>query len=206
MHIKTPSIPELDYQLVMNALREYAYPRKALSDLLARGDLVRVKKGLYVQSGFGIPPYSKEVLSNMIYGPSYISSEYALAYYGLIPEHVVEVTSVTTRKSKVFTSPVGKFSFMHVPVPYYSFGFIRKEFTTDERAFLIADPAKALADRVLKENGRFSVRSMKTFLFDNLRIDIEAFRNLDKSIFAEAARVTGRQSLEILRKVGDGTL
>ena len=197
---KLPSIPELDYQIVMDTLKEYAHPRKTLSDLLHRGVLQRVKKGVYVQTGFGIQPFSKEILANMVYGPSYISLEYALAYHGLIPERVIQVTSVTTRKTKAFQSSCGNFSYTHVPIEYYRFGFIR-QVLGDNRAFLIAEPAKAIADRVLAEKGRFSVRSMREFLFDNLRIDPSGFKTLDRNILTEAARLAGRQSLEILRKV-----
>ena len=46
-----------------------------------------------------------EVLANLIYGPSYVSYEYALTYYGLIPERVFEVTSATTQKNKMFNTP-----------------------------------------------------------------------------------------------------
>ena len=203
MRLLLPPLPELDYQIVMDALKGYAYPRKALSDALVRGDLVRVKKGLYVQSGHGIPAYSREVLANMIYGPSYISFEYALAYYGLIPERVEEVTSATTGKSKLFMTPAGRFSYMHVSTSYYSFGFGRKQLG-DERTVLIADPEKAVADRVIREKGGFSMRGMKEFLFDNLRIDEPGFRNLDRSVLAEASRRSGKQSLGLLLKVKDG--
>lgn len=184
----------------MDALKGYAYPRKALSDALARGDLVRIKKGLYIQSSRGIVLYSKEILANMIYGPSYISFEYALSYYNLIPEGVTEITSSTTGKSKFFNTTVGRFSYVHFPGAYYSFGFGRS-LINDERAFLIADPEKAVADRVLQENGRFSEKSMRQFLFDNMRIEPADFRNLDKSLLNEAARRAQRESLEIVCKV-----
>jgi hypothetical protein len=200
MRLKLPPLPELDYQIVMDAFQEYAFPRKALSDALARGDLLRVKKGLYVQSGPGIPRYSKEVLANMIYGPSYISFEYALAYYGLIPERVEELTSATIGKSKSFNSSIGRFSYTHVPGRYYRFAFGRKELE-DKHAFLIADPEKAVADRVLREKGRFSIRSMRQFLFDNLRIDPMEFKNLDSVLLSEASHLSGRHALEIICRV-----
>ena len=189
----------------MDALKAYAFPRKAISDALVRGDLIRVKKGLYVQSGRGILPYSKEILANMMYGPSYISLEYALAYYGLIPERVEEVTSVTTGKSKRFDTPIGRFSFTHLPLHYYSFGFNRKPLEED-RGFLLADPEKAIADRVLKERGRFSLKSMKLFLFDGLRIDQTEFQKLDADLFREASKLSGKQSLEILYRVREETV
>jgi hypothetical protein len=203
MRLNLPLIPELDYQIVMDSLKGYAYPRKALSDALARRELLRVKKGIYVQSGPGISPYSREILANMIYGPSYISFEYALSYHGLIPERVEEVASVTKGKTKSFTTPVGKFTYMHLSTNYYSFGFGQKQIEGG-RAFLIADPEKAVADRVFREKGGFTLRGMKDFLFDGLRIDEAGFRNLDKSLFAEAAARSGRRSLALLLKVKDG--
>lgn len=200
MHNLFPPLPELDYQIVMDALKDYSYPRKALSDAIARGDLTRIKKGLYIQSGRGIPFYSKEILANMIYGPSYISFEYALSYFGLIPERVEEVTSATLGKSKRFDTPGGTFSYRHFSNTYFSFGFSRKTLG-DGRAFLIANPEKAVADRVLLEKGRFTVTSMRRFLFDNLRMDQADFLKLDTDLFKAAAILTGRQSLEMLRKV-----
>jgi hypothetical protein len=65
----------------------------------------------------------------------------------------------------------------------------------------MADPEKAIADRVLLEKGRFSVRTMKQFLFESMRIDPGEFHKLDTSLFSEAARISGRHSLEILAKV-----
>lgn len=77
---------EFDYQILLNSLRGYAHPRKKITALLRKGEIIRVKKGLYI---FGAQhrrsPYCRELLANLIYGPSCISLEYALHYYGLIP-------------------------------------------------------------------------------------------------------------------------
>ncbi|MBW1855256.1 MAG: hypothetical protein JRJ00_11360 [Deltaproteobacteria bacterium] len=87
---------EFDYQTLLDCLEVYARPRDKISDLLKKGIIIRVKKGLYI---FGEEyrkiPYSMEILANLIYGPSYISLDYALQYYGLIPERIEAVTSVT---------------------------------------------------------------------------------------------------------------
>jgi len=131
-----PPIPEIDYQMVMDALKGYAFPRKKLSDMLSHGDLIRVKKGIYIQSGPGIPAYSHEILANMIYGPSYVSFHYALAYHGLIPERVEEITSATTGKNKLIDTPVGRFSYKHLGFDYFSFGFSRKT-VDNQRGFQI---------------------------------------------------------------------
>nr|HOP40619.1 hypothetical protein [Geobacteraceae bacterium] len=94
---------EFDYQTLLDAVRDYAQPRMKISSLLAKGVIVRVKKGLYI---FGEAqrrrPFCRELLANLIYGPSYISLEYALHYHGLTPERVEAVTSVTCGRSRSF--------------------------------------------------------------------------------------------------------
>lgn len=80
---------EFDYQTLISLLSAYSNPAMKISGLLKAGDIIRVKKGLYV---FGQRhrrrPYSLELLANLIYGPSMVSSNYMLAHYGLIPEAV----------------------------------------------------------------------------------------------------------------------
>jgi len=75
-----------DYQVLQAGLKEYRKPRDKVSALLAAGEIVRVKKGLYL---FGEThrrrPFSAELLANLIYGPSCVSLDYALAFHGLIP-------------------------------------------------------------------------------------------------------------------------
>ena len=97
---------EFDYQALMGALADYARPRDKVTDLLAKGIIVRVKKGLYI---FGEKwrrkPFSREILANLLYGPSCVSLDYALHYHGLIPERVEAVTSVTTKRGARFNTP-----------------------------------------------------------------------------------------------------
>jgi predicted transcriptional regulator of viral defense system len=78
---------EFDYALLTAALSEYAAPRQKINELLKSGVITRVKKGLYIFGpAYNQVPVCKEVLANLIYGPSCLSLEYALAYHGLIPE------------------------------------------------------------------------------------------------------------------------
>jgi len=197
MNFSLPPFPELDYIILMEALHSYRFPRKAISDFIKRGRLIRVKKGIYIQKGPGISPVSKSVLASLLYGPSYISYESALSYHGLIPEAVHEITSATAGKSKEMHTPLGIFRYVHLPKKYYSFGY-KSEPVDDYRSFLIALPEKAICDRVLLEKGRFFIKGMKSFLFENLRIDPEVFKNLDTGVFEEAAERYKRNSLHIL--------
>ncbi len=88
---------EFDCQTLLDVLKDYARPRDKITDLIRKGIIIRVKKGLYVLGDrFRTPPCSRELLANLAYGPSYISFKYALQYYGMVPERVEAVTSVTT--------------------------------------------------------------------------------------------------------------
>ena len=101
---------EIDYLFLVSALKHYARPREKISQWLKSGDLIRVKKGLYIFAGEAKESlYSLEVLANLIYGPSAISLSYALAFYGMIPERVSTITSITPKRCKKFGTPVGLF-------------------------------------------------------------------------------------------------
>ena len=109
---------ELDYLFLMNCLAAYKHPRDKLTALLRRKDLVRVKKGLYVfGKDYRHRPFSHEVLANLIYGPSYISFESALGYYGLIPEKVTRTTSACLKRNKHLKTPIGEFVYYYLQPP-----------------------------------------------------------------------------------------
>ncbi|MGD9141209.1 MAG: hypothetical protein PVJ42_06680 [bacterium] len=171
-----------DYQALTSALSDYSKPRDKITRLLASGAIVRIKKGLYC---FGESlrkgPLSREQIANLIYGPSYVSLDYALSYHGMIPERVEVVTSVTTRRSRTFTTPVGSFSYRTLQEARYSTGAILE--SGGNTAFLVATPEKALIDRVWTDR-RFSggrVADFEAYLLDDLRIDEEALSRLDES-------------------------
>src|SRR5660398_214421 len=101
---------EFDYLALLRSLQDYAYPRDKITTMLRRGDIVRVKKGIYVfGDAHARRPYSREILANMIYGPSYVSLDSALQYHGLIPEGVEAVTSMTMKRARRFATPTGLF-------------------------------------------------------------------------------------------------
>ncbi len=126
---RAPSV-EIDYRFVMDCLKAYKCPTMKLDHLIKIGALIRVKKGLFVLGErIAKKKYSLELLANKIYGPSYVSLEWALQYHGLIPERVVEITSVTTKRSKCFETPLGRFSYHRLTGPVYSERDSLKPFT-----------------------------------------------------------------------------
>lgn len=180
---------EFDYQILMDLLQGYDKPRDKIRALLKSRTILRVKKGLYVFGpGLSRKPYSREVLANLIYGPSYISLEYALSYHGLIPERVETVTSCTTGRSRLFATPVGRFRYRQIPLKAYPPGIQRQELDAG-RSFLIASPEKALAD-FLQADRRGSIRQkaeMEAYLFENLRLDRRMVRRMDARLLEHIA-------------------
>jgi hypothetical protein len=172
---------EFDYQTLLDVLRDYARPRDKISDLLRKGVVIRVKKGIYVLGDdYRSRPFSRELLANLIYGPSYVSLESALQYHGLIPEHVEAVTSVTTGRSRSFDTPVGRFTYRRIPLEAFSIGMNRVE-ESPERAFLIACAEKALADKIVAEHNIDAATAGRIleFLVENLRLDEDALAGLN---------------------------
>jgi len=191
---------EFDYQSLLDSLRGYAYPRKKITSLLHKGEIIRVKKGLYLfGEGQRRSPYCRELLANLIYGPSCISLEYALHYHGLTPERVETITSVTCGRSRHFKTPVGCFSYRMIPMAAFSIGIDRIELD-DGRSFLMAIPEKALADRVMTErrSGISTQKGLLIFLNDNLRIDPEMLRSLDSARLLAIAAAYRSRRLKVL--------
>jgi len=172
---------EFDYQSLLDCLKDYARPRDKISDLLRRGSIIRIKKGLYIFGDeYRRRPFSREILANLIYGPSYISLNYALQHYGLIPERVEAVTSVTTGRSRRFSTPVGLFTYHMISLEAFRIGMDRIEID-DGRAFLMATPAKALADELhhVRGIGIQTQKELSNYLEKNLRVDPAVLRELN---------------------------
>ncbi len=191
---------EFDYQTLIDCLEGYSNPRAKITQLLRKGIIIRIKKGLYIfGEAYRRRPYSKELLANLIYGPSYISLEYALQYYGLIPERVEAVTSVTSGRSRTFLTPAGLFTYRQIPVYALSTGMDRIELK-DGTAFLIATPEKALVDKIISDRGASVCTQIKLidYLENDLRIDMENLMTLNPVVLDNIA---GRYSSRKIKKL-----
>jgi len=94
----------------------------------------------------------KNYAANVIYGPSYLSLEYALSFYGLVPERVTDITCVTTLKTAVFDNPLGRYVYQHIKPEAFR-GFISMgEFPS---RFFMAGPEKAVVDFLYLNLGKF---------------------------------------------------
>ncbi len=95
--------------------------------MIRSGEIIRVRRGLYVPGNGN--SYSMKTLANRIYGPSYISFEYALSYHNLIPERLTTITSASLAKNrrKEFRTPVGTFVYHSFSPEVLFYGVTRGE-------------------------------------------------------------------------------
>ena len=177
-----------DYQCLLGALADYDNPRNKITRLLDSGLVVRIRKGLYCFGrSFRKRMPAREYLANLIYGPSYVSLDYALSYHGFIPENVVTVTSVTPIRSAEFATPLGNFSYKMLLGERYSYG--ADLVSAGDASFLIAGPEKALIDKVWVDK-RFSGRNVSDFgiyLTEDLRIESDMLNTLNQRLLLAIA-------------------
>ncbi len=120
------------------------FDRNNLSHWIRRGLLIRLRQGVYTFPEYLSKPDFSFYFANRMYKPSYVSLHTALAFYGMIPEAVVQITSVTTLKTISFTNSFGSFSYKNVREDLM-FGYDLKPIT-DGRTVQLAKPEKALLD------------------------------------------------------------
>ena len=197
---------EFDYLHLMYLLKEYKKPRDVVNRLLKDKSIIRIKKGLYIFGNmYQKVAFSPEILANLIYGPSYISYEQALSYYKLIPERVYEISSATSNRAKSFNTPVGVFSYKHIPLKYYSLGLQTLQSST-MREFIIAKPEKAITDILIQYNNLNSTDAVLEFLIEGMRISEDSIQNLDINLMKKIAQITSSKPIHVLLKALEGKL
>ena len=154
------------------------------------GKVIRLKKGLYVvDPSVSLVALSTELIANHIYAPSYVSMSSALRYYGLIPETVYTIQSMTIKHSRSFETPIGRFDYTFINREAFHIGIT--SINKQSYAFLMATPEKALCDLIANSpqvNLRYA-KDVEVYLEDDIRMDIDDFRNMDISVFEHYAEV-----------------
>ena len=120
------------------------FDRNNFSHWIRRKLLIRLRQGYYSFPEYLTKPDFGLYFANRIYRPSYISLHTALAFYGIIPEAVIQITSVTTLKTANFENAFGTYSYKSVREDLL-FGYDLKTFA-DGRTMQLAKPEKALLD------------------------------------------------------------
>ncbi len=113
-----------------------------LRNWVKKGHLIMLRRGLYAVAE-DVKKMDSMVFATKMYQPSYVSMEMALFFYGIIPEAVFTVTSVTTRKTKQFNTQLGNFSYQKIKKEAFG-GYETK--TNEKISFNMALPEKAMVD------------------------------------------------------------
>ncbi len=201
--LRSIETPYIDAQTLLVLLADYQKPREVILRMVKNEELIRLKNGVYLISekikrgNLTLVPF--EQLANFLYGPSYVSMEWALSFYGMIPERVHTVTSMTLGRNKEYHTMVGDFSYLTLPEKCYSVGVTQKETPDFLGGFLIASPEKALADLVFKTCRNLDKEQLKKELLESKRIDPQSFRELDRGLLDEIAKSYQTKSVLYLR-------
>ena len=146
--------------------------RRQLSRWTEAGRLHQLRRGLYALA----PPFQKVkphpfLVANQLVSPSYVSCQSALAHYGLIPEYVPVITSVTTGRPDRFDTPLGSYLYRHIK-PDFLRGYLLVDLGGRQQAF-VANPAKALLDLLYLQPGSDSPDYLTELRLQNLdRLDL----------------------------------
>jgi hypothetical protein len=132
------------------------------------GKLISLRRGMYAfPESFRCDPLNVSRLANELYAPSYLSTYWALGFYGMIPEMVVTYTSVTSRVTRTFTNTFGKFSYRNLK-PSAFFGC--RSVVMNDQPVMLAEPEKALLDLCHLESGAWTLERMREMRFQQMEL------------------------------------
>ncbi len=181
----------IDSLRMKDVLGDIRDKRGKIARMIDNGELTQLRRGLY-STRRDVNPLC---FAASIYGPSYISFETALAYYGLIPESVYEIISATIKRSKDFETFFGRYRFRPIPEAVYPIGIERE--TVSGIPFLIASPTKAVCDHIAREPRMRSMLDVRRWA-ELMRFDGDM--ELDIEIIRECAEKYNRPSVRFLQR------
>ncbi len=179
----------INHASLQNILANFGYQNinDKINHLKQKRVIIALKKGIYIHNSLtNHIIYSKELISNHLSPqPSYISLDYCLSYYNLIPERVYEITAITTGRDKKFETELGVFSYKKLKKELFDLGI--KIETKNEVNFLIATKEKSLCDKLYLNTLPYltSQKNLIDFLENDLRISIDDLLNFDTEIIKE---------------------
>ena len=176
---------------------DYANPIDKIKREADKGFLIRLNRGLYETN----PNIEPHLLASVILSPSYLSFEYALSYYGLIPERVYEITSASLliHKNKTFVNKIGRYTYSDIPPSIFSEGLVYIE--DNGYGFRIASKEKAICDSLYKWRTVHNIEELKELLFVDKRIYEEEFETCDYALLLRLGPLYHRKNLDLLVKL-----
>ena len=193
----------IEHSLLLSILKKFNYQNcnDKIARLRKQGVLTLLKKGVYLYEPIAQSQVCREQISNILYGPSYVSLEYALSYYGMIPERVYALTALTTNRSKSFKNSCGDFKYFQISPRLFSIGLEIR--SVGKISYLMASREKALCDKIymLRDVDLRSKKKMRECLEDDLRIDLEEVYGARLEIFEQYFQISKSKKIEMLKKI-----
>lgn len=159
-------------------LRFPFFDTKNLINWQKKGYIIKLRNGYYLFTNQKIDEHALSLIANKLYSPSYVSLETALYHYGVIPEAVFCITSISTRKTKSFHTPLGLFQYASIK-PSLFFGYKLLQGTYDPH-LKIATLEKCILDFLYL---RSEINDYYAFLA--LRWNKLALKNIDFVLLEE---------------------
>ncbi len=183
--------------MLKDKFRDYANPLDKIKRDADKGLIIRLTKGIY-ETDKNVDPC---LLASSILSPSYLSFDWALSYYGLIPERVASITSATlgNRKNKTFENYFGRYEYTDIPAKAFSEGLTYLE--NRDYIVKIATKEKAICDSLCKWRVAKNVKELKELLFMDKRFDEEEFETCDFKLMASLATLYDKKNLKLLIKL-----
>lgn len=176
--------------LRLTGIKLYPYQLTMWSN---KGYIIKLKNGVYAVADRK-NKIKKEHVAYRLYEPSYISLEWALSYYGLIPEMVFNVTSVTTKTTRNYDNKIGLFIYRHIK-PAMFVGY--KKMDVENQPYLMALPEKALVDYLYLNSSKINNQDE----FDELRLNEVEIKRLDSKKIEEFGELTGSKKVKKIIKM-----
>ena len=180
--------------IIKEKLKEYSNKNTKISREIKNGNLIKIINGLY-ETDLSVEGY---LLAGSIYGPSYLSFDFALYYYGLIPEKVTAFTSATCgkKKKKIYHNQFGTYLYRDVPIKVYPLGI--KLMEENNYTYQIATPEKALCDKLYTLHPIKNMKELEIVLFNDLRIDVDEFNKLNLQDIEEISKFYNSTNVNLL--------
>ena len=183
--------------ILRDQYKNYSNPLDKIKRDADSGVLFRLTRGVYETDG-NVDSY---LLAASILSPSYLSFEWALSYYGLIPERVVAITSASLgmRKNKTFINHFGRYEYSDISPNAFSEGLTYLE--SGDYIVKIATKEKAICDSLSKWRVVRNIKDLKELLFLDKRIDEDEFKTCDFQLMSRLAALYNKTNLDLLIKL-----
>ncbi|MBO7409687.1 MAG: hypothetical protein J6T68_01985 [Candidatus Methanomethylophilaceae archaeon] len=184
-------------ELISQLEKDYSNPKCKIGRMVKEGKYIPIIRGLYETD----PDTEGYLLADTIYGPSYLSFEYALARHGLIGMREGLYTSATVNKhrTKSYETPFGTFTYRDVPARV--FGLEVDMENVGDYSYSIARPEKALCDMLYTLPPAADAEELKSMMFRRIGIDMHDVYNMDASTVCDLSEGYRCRNVNLLYKL-----